>query len=194
MRRSLILLLGLLALPAPAHAQETLLGGSIHSGGYGGPGLKFTSAGGEMAIMGGGQGAWVINHTVAIGGAGYSLTSDHEVTGAGGPYELSFSYGGLLLEYIRDADDLVHWYGALIVAHGSFSLTDPTLPDDSDDIEEDGFLVLEPTINAELNITEHFRLAAGVGYRLASGVTSDFLAASDLSGATFNITLRFGSF
>ncbi len=144
--------------------------------------------------MVGGQGAWVINGTAAVGGAGYSQTSDHEVAGAGGPNELSFSYGGLLLEYIRDADELIHWYGALIVAHGSFSLTDPTLPTDSDDIEEDGFLVLEPTLNVELNVTGHFWVAAGAGYRLATGVTSDFLSSSDLSGATFNLTLRFGSF
>jgi len=194
MRRTLLIVLTVLLLPAVAAGQETLLGGGIHSGGYGGPGLKFTSANGEMAVMGGGQGAWVINHTAAIGGGGYGLTSDHEVEGAGGPYKLNFSYGGLLVEYIRDANELVHWYGSLIVGFGSFSLTDPTLPDDSDDIEDDGFLVLEPTVNIELNVTEHFRLAAGAGYRLASGVTSDYLAASDLSGATFNLALRFGSY
>jgi hypothetical protein len=60
-----------------AFAQETtLINGEIESGGFGGPVLKVTSINGENAVMIGGRGGWIINHSLVLGGGGYGLVTE----------------------------------------------------------------------------------------------------------------------
>ncbi len=54
--------------------------------------------------------------------------------------------------------------------------------------------VLEPAVNAELNVTTWFRLNAGVSYRFVTGVTQVGLDNGDFSGPTATLTFKFGTF
>ena len=49
---------------------ETLLNGDIDHGGYGGLISNFSEINNSFGVTFGGYGAWLIDHTVAIGGGG----------------------------------------------------------------------------------------------------------------------------
>jgi hypothetical protein len=60
--------------------------------------------------------------------------------------------------------------------------------------ESDFVMVIEPAINAELNVTTWFRLNAGVSYRIVAGVDQVGLDNSDFSGPAASLTFKFGRF
>jgi len=60
--------------------------------------------------------------------------------------------------------------------------------------ETDFVFVLEPAVCAELNITNWFRLNAGVSYRLVAGIEQVGLSDSDFSGLNATLTFKFGRF
>ena len=60
--------------------QETLLSGNIESGGFGGFVVRFSEIGGAFAVLAGGRGGWIINHTFVLGGGGYGLANDVALT------------------------------------------------------------------------------------------------------------------
>jgi hypothetical protein len=190
---SALVLLALVALPAGAQTQDqTLLGANATHGGFGGPVMRFTRMAGRDAFMMGGRGAYIINGTFAVGGGGYGWNSEH-VRGRHGStaiHELDVGYGGVELEYINRTRQLVHWSAQLMVGgggasqdrNGPFAVTD------------DGFFILEPGVNVELNVARGFRLAAGVSYRFINGVELPAFRDADLSGVAGVLTFRFGKF
>jgi hypothetical protein len=197
--RILTATLAVLLLPVGGLAQQTLLGEGIESGGYGGPGLRLTGLNGELAIQAGGQGAWVVGKRYAIGGAGYGITSNHEIAETGTVYEVSFGYGGLLLEYLRDPDQVVHGYGSLLIGVGGVTLTDPSLASDVNDVADDMVLVVEPAVHLGLNVAKTFRIGLGAGWRLVTGLRSNWesaygLTAADLGSPFLSLTFRFGRY
>ncbi|RPH38121.1 hypothetical protein EHM92_00845, partial [bacterium] len=101
------LLLLFIAGIARAQEEETLLGGGFESGGYGGPVVKFTNVKGEFAVMAGGYGGWLINHSFMLGGGGYGLVTHHYLDVPAGLFlgnppagRMEFNYGGGILEFI----------------------------------------------------------------------------------------------
>jgi hypothetical protein len=54
--------------------------------------------------------------------------------------------------------------------------------------------VIEPGIDAEINIHKNFRIGLGVYYRIVSGVDYADLTNTDLNGISGQITLKFGAF
>src|SRR4051812_18742907 len=91
-----------LLLGAPLYAQETLIGGDVAFGGFGGPMVQFTSVNKELGVLVGGAGGVIIDHTIAIGGAGYGLANDVSEANAPSatPY-LNLGYGGVFVQYIN---------------------------------------------------------------------------------------------
>jgi hypothetical protein len=183
-----------LALPALCSGQ-TLLGEGIESGGYGGPALRATSFNGDFGLMMGGQGAWVVGKRFGIGGAGFGLTTEHEVSVGGEEYELAFGYGGVMLEYFHNPDNLTHIHASLILGVGGVTLSQQgSVSDDNDTV-----FVIEPGIHLGLRVTEHFRVSALVGYRYVTGLSGVLgtlynLEEADLSGAYFGMDFRFGKY
>ena len=55
--------------------EETLLSGKLQSGGFGAPTVKFTLIDGLGAVLVGGYGGWLINHSFLIGVGGYGLAN-----------------------------------------------------------------------------------------------------------------------
>ena len=106
----------ILCLCIPVFGQEeTLVGtGEIDHGGYGALVVKVTGINGETAILVGGRGGWIINHTFVLGGGGYGLVNNLRPDDPGsflfpdGETLLNFGYGGLELAYIINSDKLIH--------------------------------------------------------------------------------------
>jgi hypothetical protein len=192
------------ALAASAVAEEhNLLSGTLVHGGYGAPVVKFTNVNGRAAVLVGGQGQWIINHMVALGIGGYGMTPNQERLGTGPSRwmnnpDLAFSYGGLLVSFISESDQVAHPTIDLLIGGGSVDLVRHSESGDdySDDSHalHDGIFVIEPSLNAEVNIVRFMRANIGVSYRFASGVSDFGFDSSDFSGLSATLALKFGKF
>ncbi len=185
--------------------EKTLFSGEIENGGFGAPVLKFSPVRNQFAVWIGGQGGWLINHTFLLGGGGYGLVTRIaprpeavEALGTTRPLALQVGYGGLVMEFIGNSDNLVHYTFSTLVGAGTVRYGERPFDDHSFDyVQEpnpDVFFVLEPGVNVELNVTSFFRLAVGAGYRYVSGVNTVGLSNNDLSGASVNLAMKFGKF
>jgi hypothetical protein len=195
--RTLLLFVSLAAFTAFAQ-EETLINGPIENGGFGGPVLKVGSLNGETALLVGGRGGWIINHSFIVGGGGYGLVNDvkAKVPGPYGERFLNFGYGGLELEYVADAQRLIHYSFQALIGAGGVSWRDQNLHGSMFDSpnNSDTFFIVEPTVNVTLNVTKYFRISGGVSYRFISGVESEASSNPDLSGPSGVLTFRFGKF
>ena len=179
-----------------AFAQEaTLINGEIESGGFGGPVLKVTNINGENSVMVGGRGGWIINHSFVLGGGGYGLVTDVKAKVSDSIHQyIEMGYGGLELEYIASSNDLLHLSIGMLVGGGGIGYKYETNDGFNSMHNKNSFFVLEPNINANLNVTRFFRIAAGISYRYVSGLKSVVSTNADLSGPSANLTFKFGKF
>lgn len=176
----------ILAAASPALAQEeTLLTDDFQSGGFGAPVVKFSQVADKFAVFAGGRGGWIINHTIVLGGGGYGLANDINLSGFPDGRDVEFGYGGLELEYINSSDKLIHFTVYVLVGGGGLS---------GNLIEDESVFVAEPAVNGELNITRYFRFNVGAGYRWVTGVDSPGFSDSDFSAFYGQVTAKFGSF
>jgi hypothetical protein len=185
--------------------EHNLFSGKLEHGGYGAPVVKFTQINGKFAVLAGGQGQWIINHTFALGGGGYGLSGEQDYNPSRPDYRsmypdhrTNFSYGGVILSYIGESDQMLHPTFDLLIGGGSVDLLDRHEWDMHDDhvyhSYHDGVFVLEPSINAELNLVRFMRADFGVSFRLVSGVNRFGYHNSDFGGVSGNIVLKFGKF
>lgn len=189
-----ILFLSILLVTSLHAQEETLVGDGFHSGGYGGPVWKVGLVNGKVGLFSGGRGAWIINHTFAIGGGGYSLIVDVETDAVSANEKqlyLDFEYGGFEMEYIHKSDKLVHWTIHAMLGGGTVRLLEH---DPKEAIETDNFYMVEPSFNMDINISSWFRIGIGVSYRFAIGLDLEEITNSDISGPSGLIILKFGSF
>ena len=188
------LLVALLTMAAPAIApaqQRTLFGDNAYYGGYGGPVLRVTEIAGEGAAFFGGRGTLLINSTWGLGFSGIGWTDSNIRGNDGGLYELNLGYGGVTLEYIARTFDVLHVAAELTTAAGGAKQSPPGAarhhPDDT-------FLVVEPALTFEINLTRSMRIAAGGTYRYVSGIDLPAFTDDDVRGASFIVMVKFGSF
>ncbi len=192
------MLLALVLLVAPVLARdETLIDGKFESSGFGGPVLKLTQLNDELGLMVGGRGGWIINHTFVIGGGGYGLANKIEAkkTSSNTTLYLEMGYGGLEFEYINASSKLIHFSIYTLIGGGGVGYSDRDSHTAFDEkLDQDSFFVLEPAVNAMLNVTQNFRMGIGVGYRFISGADSNGIGDSDLSWPSATLTFKFGKF
>ncbi len=191
---------------------ETLIHGKIESGGYGAVSVKFSNVNNKFATFIGGYGGWLINHTFLVGAGGYGLVNTIRPPSGSlavplvniaipvyYPLEKSriqFGYGGLYLEYIDNPQSLVHFTFSTLIGAGAVTYTNYNsgLIYYSDNGVSSVVFVLEPSLNAELNVASFFRINAGIGYRFISGVDIAGLTNSDLSSIEATLSFKFGKF
>jgi hypothetical protein len=181
------------------YAQEkTLVGtGEISSGGFGAPVIKYTQIYGEPALLVGGRGGWIIDHTFVLGGGGYGLVNEigTDFNVYGHPAYIHFGYGGLELEYIIQSDEIVHFSIYSLIGAGGVNLSNDFDEDwDGDEYGSDSFFILEPAVNVEINVVSFFRINAGVSHRFISGVNYYQISNSDFDGFSGVLALKFGKF
>jgi hypothetical protein len=191
------LLLGLvLALSVPAMGRdETLIRGRVDSGGFGGPVVKFTQINGEFALLLGGRGGWIIDHTFVLGGAGYGLVNNIRVDELGSGYQPRFDlgYGGLEMEYIHRSRELLHFTISTLIGAGSVNYRNRDWLGFRDQ-PEDVFFIAEPSANLMMNVTTYFRVGVGASYRFVAGVEIEGLDEAALSGPAASVVMKFGQF
>jgi len=190
--------------------EETLFQGPIEHGGFGGPVVKFTRVKDTFGLLVGGRGGWIINHSLCIGGGGYGLVNQIPADDVPGLLDLplfepvlGMGYGGFELEYVHASNRLVHSTVSILIGGGAVGLQEgwsgrPEWDWDWNHTGEipnwDAFFIVEPGLNAEVNIARFFRIDAGVGYRFVSGVERIGLANGDIGGPAISLTFKFGKF
>ncbi|TAE31703.1 MAG: hypothetical protein EAZ92_02360 [Candidatus Kapaibacterium sp.] len=171
---------------------EALFQGPLRSSGYGALGFKFTPLQGNFGTMLGGYGGWFINKTLLIGGGGYGLTSQLASNQAG--KNISFGYGGIVLEYVGFSDKVFHYAVQGFVGWGGAGFYQPGRNFNFNRAETTGLMVFEPSVLAELNVSSFLRLSAGAGYRIVTGSQLEGLTNADLSSYSISLNIKFGSF
>lgn len=172
---------------------ETLLGGGITSGGFGGPATAFTRIHGDFAVLVGGRGGWIVNHSFVLGGAGYGLVTPDIRTGFavhGGRSGLRMGYGGVEVGYIGLSTRLVHPVARLLIGGGGVRYES----DNGHGMPSDGFFVAEPALGLEVNVTHWLRVDGAGSYRFISGAHLPNVRGRDLSGFSGVLSLKFGRF
>ena len=169
--------------------ERTLLGDLDLSGLWGGPTYNYSATGDDWVLVRGGFGGLELNDEVFIGYGGWSnrepFTTDEPniVDGIDESPEYDFRHGGFILGFSPGADNVIHPRFTAIVGPGRIDV-----PDEG----RERMLVGQLMGGAELNLFQWFRLGIEGGYRFASGVDSDVVSSSDVSGAVVQIEARFG--
>lgn len=184
----------------PLFAQhETLIHGSIESGGFGGISLKTTQVNDDLVLLVGGGGGWIINHTLFLGGAGYGLVNKTKVPDADPekPPYLSLGYGGLWFGYIHNSSKLVHTKFHTLIGAGGLNYT--YWKENQREMEEipwesDSFFIIEPGVDVVLNMTENFRVSAGATYRFVMDISFPGYTDESIGGPSVCISFKFGDF
>lgn len=177
---------------------KTLIGGSDEIGGYGGLSVLYSQIDAKDAIVFGARGGLIMGHMFAmgIGGAGfvndahYDFALDRNVSLTGG-------YGGMFFEPILLPKFPVHLSVPVLIGIGGVAYTsvERTEWDDQYFVEDsETFLLVEPGIELEMNITHFFRFAMGAYYRYTSEIELLNTDKDVLNGFSFGVNFKFGKF
>ena len=175
---------------------QTLFGKGTKVTGFGAFDLKLTEIAGQTSLILGGSGGAILNHKWIVGAGGYGIATNVDLEGQGSfqRLDLNAGYGGLILGYMIAPREIVHVAIPVLVGAGGTDISSPIPSDQPIIIESGSFFVVEPGIQAEVNITSWFRIGIGASYRIVEAFNSDYLRASDLEGLTGNFALKFGKF
>lgn len=149
----------------------------------------------------------IINHNFTIGLSGRGWVNRQgmfypNITDTVGAY-LEGGYGGLLLEYTLFPKSLIHvTFPVLIGGGGASYISDKEYKNNENDdwdthhqnIDTDGFFVVEPGVRAELNILKFMRLNAGISYRYVGGLQLINTSSNMMNNFTATVGLKFGKF
>jgi hypothetical protein len=182
---------------------RTLLGSGGKNGAYGSVSLGYTGVESRDAIVMGMSGAWIINHSFALGMSGSAFISDFRYDNAlQKNANLSGGYGGLLLEPILFAKSPIHItipvvIGAGGVTYGREYKMHQYDNDDSDNYyAEDAcpYAFIKPGIEVEMNLISFIRLSIGAYYLQTSKIDLMNTSKNALNGFSGSLSLKFGIF
>ncbi|MBN2635192.1 MAG: hypothetical protein JXR61_02900 [Prolixibacteraceae bacterium] len=182
---------------------RTLFSNNRSNGAYGAFTIGYSQIDGHDAIISGGRGAFIFDHSFAIGLAGYGFVNninDDFYYNANRELSLAGGYGGLFFEPIIAGLSPVHLSFPILVGMGGVSQVDIYHPDywgPSDPVRNydyDVYFLLEPAVELEFNIARFFRTAAFASYRLTSNVQLYNIDENVLNGFNFGLTFKFGKF
>ena len=184
---------------------KSLLSKGNDLNGFGGSDLRISDFKGERGLMAGAYGGLIINRRYLFGLAGYGIVTKVEFDGiVPGQTEtkslnLHGGYGGILIGASIAPKEVIHISIPVLLGAGSFEVVDKNfftnnLPDAEFTIENSVFFVLEPGIEIEFNISEHFRLGFGASYRYITGTELVNIDDDEVSGGAGLISFRFGRF
>ncbi len=186
----------------PEDAPATLFDsfGGKPSGGFGGVGVMYTRIAQQDAAAVCGEGAFVFDHALTIGGGGCGIAS--EVDGDEfGPDTLvgdrvEFGYGGLIVRYHFFSKAVANLSLGTLIGAGGAAISNMRLADggEHERVHAQGVFVVEPQLGAHLNLTRWLRFGATVGYRAVAGVVIENMSNSDLSGIVAGGAFHIGRF
>ncbi|MHC1732209.1 MAG: acyltransferase [Bacteroidales bacterium] len=187
----------LVSVSLSAKAQETmpertLLGPDVIYTSVWAPEVRVSSIQGKAGATIGGYTGVMINRTLLLGFAG-AVNLTHPT--------VNYGYFGGIAQAVAYQSGLVHLSAQLVVAYGStkdYENPKSSLFDNFWNISGERFMMTEPGVNLEVNLSPGIALVAGAGYRFVSGIDSGneyvditHLTSQDMSGATFSLGLKF---
>lgn len=173
------------------------------NGGYGALMLGYTQIDGQDAFISGARGAYIIDHSFAIGLGGYGFVNnlDYHTYLNDNPldYYLAGGYGGIFLEPIVGGNNPIHLSFPVLFGVGGVALIDDYGFHQWDEhpfnnLDNDVFFVVEPAAEIEFNLTRFFRAAAFISYRHTSSLDLFETDPAVLRGFNFGATFKFGKF
>jgi hypothetical protein len=203
---TLLLFLGLGFLCATAQEYDedvqisTIFSKNRHNGGYGAVSFSYTQIDGKDAFLMGARGSWIIDHSFAIGLGGVGFINDvnlHSWMNNQVDNNLAGGYGGLYLEPIVAPRFPVHLSFPVLFGVGAITNIEANIdwnnwtPTES---RSDVYLVFEPTVELEFNLTRHMRLGGTFGYRFTSDVDIKNINPNILKGYNAGLIFKFGRF
>ncbi|MBN2347641.1 MAG: hypothetical protein JXJ22_02320 [Bacteroidales bacterium] len=166
-----------------------------------GPEVKFTHLINGFGAYAGVKAAILFNNSFALGLAGGGFVTETVFDGPTRDGVIDglntiMGYGGFYLDYIIPSKmpfqisfpTLIGAGGVVLFEKSTEALRDEKM------VEGGVFLIIEPAVNLEMNVSKFFRPGIGVGYRLAFRGDMDRLAPKDVSGLSVNLNFKFGSF
>jgi len=182
---------------------RTIFSKDKSNGGYGAFTVGYTQIDGKDALITGGRGAFIFDHSLAIGLAGYGFANNLEYNTYYQEqplgYWLAGGYGGIFIEPIVGGTMPVHLSFPVLFGVGGAALIENYGYNHWDDypfneLDNDVFFVIEPAVELECNIVRWFRTAASVSYRYTSKVELFGTDEDVFRGFNFALTFKFGKF
>lgn len=128
------------------------------------------------------------SHALVVDFAGSWLDNTVTVSDGEPPrIPISMRYGGIALGYAAFTDAIVHPSVQLLGAAGQLSLADPRGRATS-------IVVVEPMIDAQVQLTDWMKMGLGVSHRFVSGVDVGWSSNREVTGLAFHGLLRLGQF
>jgi hypothetical protein len=184
------------------NGMETLSGDNSHSGGYGALFFKGSSFKNTSILMMGIRGAWVVNRSFGLGIdlnglIPVSKYDDADPVGISDAILLG-GYGGLLLEPVVWSKKLVHVTFPISIGAGWLGYVedweDEYYYGSGDLLDDDVFWYIEPGINAEVNVTNYFRIDVGISKRFTQDLSLYNTPSDAFDKLNYSLTLKFGGF
>ncbi len=182
---------------------KSLLGKGNELNGFGGIDLKISELAGERGMITGGYGGVLVNRRYLVAVGGYGIATKIEFDGMVGteekPLSLHGGYGGIMVGGMIGSKEVIHLIFPVFFGAGQVEVSDknffPNNPNDAEfTIESSAIMIVEPSAQVEVNVTEYFRFSAGMSYRYVTGSELENLSDADLSGSSIMISFRFGRF
>ena len=157
------------------------------------PTIQLTELMKELNLVTGLKGGVILNKNVTFG-ALYNFTiKDKQLPVLKGNGKMGMKWGGLLFEYTLWPLQNVHLTLPFSAGMGQLNLTDTISVPGQRITGSPSFIFAEPGLALEFNIWKYAKFDIGGGYRYTNNAT-ELIKAYDLSGFSFNASLKFGLF
>ncbi len=171
--------------------ERTLFGPDVRYTSVWSPEVRISSIQGKIGATVGGYTGVMINRTFMLGLAG-AVNLTHPT--------VNYGYFGGIARAVAYQSKMVHMSAQMVVAWGStkdYENPKSSLFDNFWNISGERFMMTEPGVNLEVNLSQGITLVAGAGYRFVSGIDPDneyvdhtHLTSQDMSGVSFSIGLK----
>ena len=195
--RILLVVMFVLSITVPAYSQETttLFGPETDIDFIWGVETKSTDIKDDIGTTIGFIGGALFNRAYLAG-----LSFGSNVTHP----DINHSYFGIITQYTHNPSELIHWSGQLFLGTGStkdYEREKTSAMDNFGNTTGPSFYIVEPGVNAELNLHETVRLMLGLSYRIVTGLDEDDelisktnVKSSDFSGFHVNVGIKAGTY
>ena len=184
---------------------KALIGANKEVTGFGNIDFRVGEMKGSQVLIIGGYGGVLINKNVMLGMAAYGHATSVAFEGVNPKtneikdLNLYGGYAGVLLGFKVAAKEIVHVSFPIVIGAGQLDVSDDNYFVDSNGdndytIESSTYFLFEPSALLEINISHHFRLGFGAGYRVTKGLNLYNVTDDDLSGFTGVISFQLGKF
>jgi hypothetical protein len=182
---------------------RTLMGQNNAMGGYAGLTMQYARIDDRDAYLFGIRGGALIGHLMTMGVAGYGFFNDVKYNATlGYDLRLAGGYGGFFFEPILMPKMPVHVAFPVMIGAGGVAVVSSNdnswWEKDLKSRASDAFMIIQPGVEVEMNVTKFFRFCVGGYYRYTSDINienPDYAVDTDIMrDLSVGVTFKFGRF